>query len=274
MQPSPHPPLVQIMAPFPVFCLGWFCLGYNLAPAPGRQQAIRELLMRADIVTPEVATLSNVATVLARLLTQVPMWIALTPSVDPTVIPLVPPHLPAPPVVARCVSQWVPYCAAGVCTCGEALRRWKSADAHFFTLSAGLVVGQVVFLRCFACKAVYGGHWRWDDVPEDSQFPAGFHRPRCVHTPRSSGRWFFATPQIVWEEALLTFLLGCLARGGMSHTAVFCVCNLLWSATLADTMYANRTHFVSKLCVALLSWASLRLRRQVRHVCLVLEAPS
>ena len=51
------------------------------------------------------------------------------------------------------------------------------------TMACGMIRGTVVFVRCVVCQAVYGGAWRWDDVPETSQFPDGFHVARCVRMP-------------------------------------------------------------------------------------------
>ena len=58
---------------------------------------------------------------------------------------------------------------------------------------------------------------------------------------------------------MLIFLLGCLARGGMSLTATFAIYHRLWAATLEGTLYAQRPHFVSKLEVAVLVWAAVQL---------------
>ena len=124
------------------------------------------------------------------------------------------------------------------------------------TLSRGMVLGKVVFLRCFPCRAVYGGRWCWKDVPEDSAFPLGFHHPWLSGDASHPTRWFFATPQLCWEKDLLNFLLGCVARGGMSLTATFEVYRRLWAYTLEGTMYAVRQHFLAKLEVVLLVWAS------------------
>ena len=82
-----------------------------------------------------------------------------------------------------------------------------------------------------------------------------------VSLPRLVGSltWFFATPQVVWECTLLNYFLHCVARGGMSLTAAAFVYSQLWGNTMQGTMYSLRTHFVSKLCMALVTWSSLKL---------------
>ena len=55
-------------------------------------------------------------------------------------------------------------------------------------------------------------------VAEDSRFPEGFHTPVLASTS-AANRWFFATPQFAIEVALVSYLLGFLASGGMSFTA-------------------------------------------------------
>jgi hypothetical protein len=111
------------------------------------------------------------------------------------------------------------------------------------------------------CKAVYGGPWRWGGVPEPTIFPEGFHKPSVSSGGRARGRWFFATPQACWEVSLLLFLLGAMARGGMSASAVFDVYGSLWASSLAGTQYGSREHFVKKLTLVVLTWGTLRLGR-------------
>ena len=132
------------------------------------------------------------------------------------------------------------------------------------TLSRGMVKGESRVLLCFRCRTVYGGRWCWKGVPEDSAFPSGYHRPQLSGDARHPTRWFFATPQVCWEISLLDFLLGCMARGGMSLTAIFEVYRRLWAFTVEGTMYATRQHFLAKTEVALLVWAS---------VCLIEASP-
>ena len=120
-----------------------------------------------------------------------------------------------------------------------------------------MLTGQVLFLRCFFCKRVYGGRWRWDNVPENSAFPNGFHHPRLATAQRHPSKWFYATPQIVWEVHLVVFIFSVVARGGLSLTATFEVYKRLWCSGMAQSMYAHRQHFIAKLTVALLTWVAI-----------------
>ena len=79
----------------------------------------------------------------------------------------------------------------------------------------------------------------------------------CAHAVRNQSL-VFAAPQVVWETVLLCFLFGCMARGGVSHTAIFVVYSELRGHTMQDAMHFSRPHFVIKLCVAILVWAALR----------------
>jgi hypothetical protein len=250
-----------VMRPFSVCCLGWFCLGYHLSDAPGRAATIQGFLLHARIVTADIATIANVRIVLQRLLTTAPEWVTLSQLPTASLVAL---SLPCRAVGSALVAHpgpWIPYAADPVCTCGRDLVRWRVGSAVVFTLASGMLRGTVVYLRCFSCKAVYAGNWRWDNVPESCPWPDGFHSPRCVHSGHADKRWFFATPQVVWEISLLHWLLGCVARGGMTHTAIFVVYNRLWSHTMTGTMYAERSHFVNKLCVVMLVWGTLCLIR-------------
>ena len=137
--------------------------------------------------------------------------------------------------------------------------RWKLLPAVFLTLAAGLLHGHVLVLRCFRCKTAHAGPWVWNDVEENANFPAGFHHPRCALQEWTNSRWFFATPQIVWESTLLSYFFNCIARGGMSLTAAAWVYNKLWISTMKNTMYTDRGSYVKKLCVAILTWSTLSL---------------
>ena len=86
--------------------------------------------------------------------------------------------------------QWALLDASGRCTCGNVLVHWRLHDAVFFTLSMGMLRGKVIIQRCHKCRAVFAGHWRWDDVSEESRFPEGFHAPRWNLGSRLTGRWF------------------------------------------------------------------------------------
>ena len=177
-------------------------------------------------------------------------------------------------------------CTVSRCTCGARLERWRTRPATFITLSRGAVPGTVVFLRCFACNAVYGGSWKWLHVDPDTAFPDGFHRP--ILTSYEPRRWFFAsgpqkksclgswgsiiisfsvfifdlhlrTPQIVFESVFLTFLVGLLARGGMTFTAFAAIYIQLWEHSVQGTMYSDRSHMLQKLEVAIISFGAINL---------------
>lgn len=243
------------LQPFPASALGWFCLGYNLSDAPGRVRTIMDLLSRSAAAPRQCITQPEVSKVLDRLQRYHPQWITLHASSWASCVPINKPALPPWALAVSCV-EWAGYTGSKHCSCGAVLHRWRDVPASFMTLSRGMVQGKVVFLRCFPCHAVYGGRWCWTRVPEDSTFPSGFHQPHLKGDATHPTRWFFVTPQVCWEKDLLTFLLGCVARGGMSLTATFEVYHRLWGFTLRGTQYAQRTHFLSKLEVALMVWAS------------------
>ena len=104
-----------------------------------------------------------------------------------------------------------------------------------------------------------GGSWRWDDVPENSRFPDGFHRPRHTQPDRADARWFFATPSVCWEIHFLRFIFGCMARGGLSASAFYDIYVSFWSTGMHGTMFAAREHFVEKLLFAILVHQSMLL---------------
>jgi hypothetical protein len=257
--------LVQALNPFPTSALGWFCLGYNVSDAPGRVDAIMQLLLRSSVVDSAVVTQHAVSTVLQRLLREMPATIAISKSPWAVLTPLAR-DVGSTSAVASCCSEWAAFTGVSTCrlqrdggVCGRPLCRWRTTPAVFMTLSRGMLQGHVLFLRCFACSAVYGGRWRWDNVPEKSCFPDGFHHARLAGSAKHSTRWFYSTPQICWEIPLLQFLLGCAARGGMSLTGTFEVYMRVWAPTMLGTMYCKRTHFIDKLEVALLAWACVAL---------------
>jgi hypothetical protein len=250
--------VADVLSPLPPCCLGWICLGYHLSEAPGRVASIVNLLVSSGMVSPTAATPDVVTRVLSRILREQPHWITLSQTPLRTVTRVVHSDPPSHSLLPS-TSEWAPYGAPAICTCGKPLLRWRAHSAVFFTLAQGMLQGHVIFLRCFSCNAVYGGDWRWDNVPENSSFPDGFHAPRKVHTTSTHRRWFFATPQVCWETVLLQFVMGNVARGGMSASATFDVYDLLWSSSMTGTMYAWRTHFIAKLTNALMTWSSLRL---------------
>ena len=48
--------LVALMAPIPIACLGWFCLGYHLADAPSRVTSVRALILASGLVDADIVT--------------------------------------------------------------------------------------------------------------------------------------------------------------------------------------------------------------------------
>ena len=117
----------------------FFLATCSIVHTPGRAEAIRHLLLHAGLASADIASLETVSRVLANLLSEMPSSISVQPSVDATIVPLVLPRSPTLPVLATCASQWIPYCASAMCTCGKSLSKWRIADAHVFTLHAGMV---------------------------------------------------------------------------------------------------------------------------------------
>ena len=251
--------LVALMAPIPIACLGWFCLGYHLADAPSRVASVRALILASGLVDADIVTEHNVGEVLKKILLRAPAILTTHPRPFAVAQPLPAPGLEQVATLNQFAGPVVPYADTLDCKCGRRLLRWKLLPAVFLTLAAGLVHGHIMVLRCFHCCTAHAGVWCWDSVPEAGIFPAGFHHPRCTLRTWPPTRWFFVSPQVVWEEVLLVYFLHCLARGGMSLTAASFVYDQLWHSTMVGTLYATRTHFVSKLCVALLTWSTLRM---------------
>ena len=156
MSAAPPNALVEdLLAPLPVACLGWFCLGYNMNDTPGRVDGILQLLLQAGLVQPEHATREIVSQVLARVLQRAPVLIATQPRGTSMLVPFLRPdemsnHL------SPCLQEFAGLAGPSNCLCGNKLVRWRQEEAVFFTLSRGLVAGKVIFLRCFACSAVFG----------------------------------------------------------------------------------------------------------------------
>ena len=251
--------LVALMVPIPMSCLGWFCLGYHLADAPSRVASVRALILASGLADADLVTEYNVAEALKRILNRAPSILTMQTRPFAAAQPLPAPGFEQVATLSQFAGPVVPYAGTLDCTCGRRLVRWKLLPAVFLTLAAGLVHGHTLVLRCFHCHAAHAGVWCWDSVPEVGIFPAGFHNPRCTLRTWPPTRWFFATPQVVWEEILLVYFLHCLARGGMSLTAASFVYDQLWHPTMVGTMYAIRPNFVSKLCVALLTWSVWRM---------------
>ena len=142
--------------------------------------------------------------------------------------------------------------------CGADLYRWHTkVDAMFLTLARGLVRGTVWCFRCEnpLCNSVHAGVWRWDNVPEQSKFPNGFHHPMFAVKPAGwvGSRWFFATPQFVIETSLLLWMHALVARSGVSFTALFVVYDSMWRFTLVGQL-AHRQHFLAKVELVVTVW--------------------
>ena len=75
-------------------------------------------------------------------------------------------------------------------------------------------------------------------------------------------RWFFATPQIVFDITLLEYLIGLIARGGLSFTAFAVVYIALWSNSVAGTRYAHRTNFLGVLEVVIIVYGAILMFRE------------
>ena len=229
---SPPDSLRDLLAPLPPEALGWMCLGYHAADAPGRAELIRDLLVRSSIVPAHACAVDTVSAVLHRVLRQCPNCITLQPCNLAALQPISLFNSPTSCHLVPASSEWLGFAGDGRCACGRAWARWRAAPAVFMTLARGMLRGTVLFLRCAACKTVAAGTWQWSNVPENSKFPDGFHRPVYVPPTQSKVRWFFATPQVCWETSLLQWLFGSMARGGMTATAIFCVYRSLWASTL------------------------------------------
>ena len=96
-------------------------------------------------------------------------------------------------------------------------------------------------------------------MPEGADFPAGQHAPILVSPWCAENRWFFATPQAVFEVSLLTYLQGLLSRGGLSFTAFAIVYQGMWAGSMTGTMYAHRTHLVQRLEVAIIAAGAMQM---------------
>ena len=155
--------------------------------------------------------------------------------------------------------------------CNGILLPVKWHKTFFDTLSKGFVNGHTVFSACSnsECDTVHGGCWRWAGVPfgdlhrQDNQcFPANNHQPMTSVTEASFHpmKWYFAVSNFVVEVALLKMLLGLMMRGGLSMSA-FHEVYVSSGQILVPQTYSGesgRPHFVSRMYVTLISWASTR----------------
>ena len=70
--------LQQLLAPLPLAALGWLCVGFHIADAPGRADTILALLVRAGLAAAPYATRQVVSDVLARVLARAPHLITVS----------------------------------------------------------------------------------------------------------------------------------------------------------------------------------------------------
>ena len=219
----------------------------------GRPACIAQLLRRAQVAPAELCTESRVLPVLRKLLDKHPHWITMlqSPGASASVMSVA---SPLKYDLAPCVQEWVPIFVKDCC--GAPLARWKLVPATFITLASGFRSGHVVCFRCLKCKSAYAGCWKWSKVHDLAKFPEGHHSPKLVSTPSQAHRWFFATPQLVVEVILLDYVLGLLARGGISFTGFFAVYTTMWGASMQGTMYAARAPFISKLELNVIVYAT------------------
>ena len=214
----------------------------------GRDACIADLLRRSHVAPDELCIASAVRPVLARLLASHMNWLTVHLRNVATVA-VIKAACPAKHCLATCVQEWVPATVRECC--GRPLVRWRLLPTTFFTLAAGLRPGHVVCLRWYSCKTVFAGCWKLPDVADDSLFPDGFHAPVLACASLKECRWFFATPQVIFEIPLLHYTLGLLARGGISFTAFTVVYTGMWLASMQGTMYMYRTKFLQKLEVTI-----------------------
>lgn len=251
--------LMQVMDPFPAHCLSWFCLGYHMTDVIGRDACVADLLRRSQLVPAELCTEAKVRPVLAKILRLHPAWITLAQS-NVAAVSVISVGSPLVHSFAPCVQEWAPVAVSSCC--GKALVRWRLSPASFFTLASGMRRGTVMFFKCYKCGSVYGGCWKWLKVQDKSKFPDGFHAPALASTAGLAQRWFFATPQIVFEVVLLQYLLGLTSRGGVSFTGFAAVYSHIWFSTMQGTMYLQRTHFLQKIEMNVIVFAAVAMFRE------------
>ena len=146
--------LQQLLAPLPLAALGWLCVGFHIADAPGRADTILALLVRAGLAAAPYATRQVVSDVLARVLARAPHLITVSVQDTSLLVPSLRREALHP--LARFVHDFAPLAAPSRCSCGHRLVRWRKEAACFFTLARGMVPGKVLFLRCFRCSSVCG----------------------------------------------------------------------------------------------------------------------
>jgi hypothetical protein len=233
--------------------LGVLAIGCLCADAPARPPAVRDLLAQHFGVS---LSAERIAVVIERVKAQWPQLLGSHTGPESVLQPRSTQH------AALVFTQTVPSHWHGNCVLdGGLLIRVATLPTVCFTLAFGMCRGEVLLLRCVDCGACYAGPWCWPTGGDSKNFPEGHHHPKGVTNLErlENSRWFFATPRVCWETALLRLFLLLAARGGVSWTALFVVYNSLFGSTLAGTQYAHREHFVKFVEMAVMVWGALRL---------------
>ena len=236
--------LQQLLLPLRPEHLGVLAVAYHIADGPGRAVAVRDLLHQQFGLRVQAETAQEV---LNRLLQQQPHLIAFSRGPESSLQPR------SRSADALWQTQFVPAHWIGKCIMdGGLLVRAGTRPISCFTLAFGLCSGEALLLRCVLCGAMFCGPWCWPTGGTEANFPAGWHHPKAATTRErlEQARWFFATPQVCYETALLRLCLLLAARGGVSWTAFFVVYTSLFGHTFASTQWARREHFVTHLEVA------------------------
>ena len=71
------------------------------------------------------------------------------------------------------------------------LERWKTYPAHCFTLAHGRLDGNIIFLKCADCGAVYGGPWCWTTGSEKKIRGVPLRSRRCFFAAIGWGSMVF-----------------------------------------------------------------------------------
>ena len=98
----------ELLAPFPVSCIGWFCLGYHISDRPGRAATIQALIVRSGLAPDGIATQDNVATTLNKILSRAPRVLTLHQQPYPDAMPAVSLAPADGSPLADFTSPWVP----------------------------------------------------------------------------------------------------------------------------------------------------------------------
>jgi hypothetical protein len=236
--------LSRLLRPLLPEHLGVLAIGCLAADAPTRPKAVKELLGRSSAFN---VSEGHIAQVIERVIARCPELLGNFCGGESALLPR---SLSHAVLLFRQVvpTHWQGHCVVD----GGALMRTSMLPTLCFTLTLGLVKGDLLVLRCADCGATYCGPWCWPTGGDAKTFPEGQHRPKAATNKRllEDSRWFFATPQVCFETSLLRMFLLLAARGGVSWTALFTVYFSLFGSTLSGTQYAGREHFIKVLEVA------------------------